>query len=349
MVDVSVVIPVYNAERFIAETIDSVLNQSYLDYEIILVDDGSTDRTTAICRRYAREYPDKVRFFRQSNSGPGRARNLGIKMAVGRYIAFLDADDLWMPRKLEKQVRYMERQPPEVGMVYARAVKFDENGVWKVPKRYQKRPVEGWVYWDILRSNPVASPSVLVRKSCFETVGYFDESLDIIEDHDMWLRIAKKFRIAFVGEELCLYREHLGGRSKGEEITLRREIGVIWKHLKMAKDHLESQELIKSILASRLYDLGWYYLREGKMHSARRAFAESMGIEYRWKTALVRLSTYLPHWLLTMCNRMMKYVCRPPKIGKVKSELENFLEEIKKKRVEVENNGKYEEKTEGVF
>ncbi len=329
MVTVSVVIPVYNAARFLADTLTSVVGQTYTDYEVLLVDDGSTDDSGVICQRYARTYPDRIRLLRKPNGGPASARNLGIRMAKGQYIAFLDADDLWLPRKLEKQVAYLEAQPADVGLVYTRAVKFDDEGVWKLPVCYQKPAVAGWVYWDLLRCNPIPSPSALVRKICFDRVGYFDESLDIIEDHDMWSRIAKVYRIALLDEILCLYREHHGGRSKGEEVTLQREIGVMRKHLQMATGQPDATAYIQSLLAARLYDLGWYYLREGHKRAARDALRESLRTRWQAKTALVGMSTYLPYPVLSGGNWLHKLIRRPPQIEKEWAELQCLLTTIR--------------------
>ncbi|GIX49573.1 MAG: hypothetical protein KatS3mg131_3784 [Candidatus Tectimicrobiota bacterium] len=330
MVAVSVVIPVYNAERFLAETLDSVLCQSYGDFEVVLVDDGSTDASPAIACRYQQRYPDKVRLVRKRNGGPASARNLGIAQARGEFVAFLDADDLWLPQKLAKQVACLRAQPAEVGLVYTRAVKFDAEGVWLLPRAYQRPAPSGWVYRDILRCNPVPSPSVLVRRACFARVGGFDESLDIIEDQDMWARLARVFRVALVDEVLCLYREHAGGRSKREEVTLRREVGVIEKHRRAAQQAKDAElvAFLTALLAERLYDLGWHYLRHGQRRAARAVLAESLRQCCSLRVWRAYVGSFLPYPLLVAGNRLYKALRPPPPIAKSPAALQRFLDEI---------------------
>ncbi|MFQ5964188.1 MAG: glycosyltransferase family 2 protein [Candidatus Scalinduaceae bacterium] len=316
---VSVIIPAYNVERYIGETLDSVLVQTYSDFEVIVVDDGSNDRTAFIIKKYQKKNPEKVRLIQKENAGPARARNVGIKASTGEYIAFVDADDLWLPEKLEKQVSYFEKQPPQVGMVYTNAKKFDQQGIWTLPKRYRKKRVEGWIYKDLLRENMIPNQSVMVRKRCFEKVGLFEESLDIIEDHDMWLRVAMKYEIAFLNEVLSLYREHSQGRSKGVEKTMKRAIGVMDKHLKMALGNIELEDTIKRSFSQRLYEFGYFYLKEGRMLAARQMFDRSLAMSFCYKTHLAKIASFFPLRLLNLSNKLIKSIFKPPIIVKSKN------------------------------
>jgi glycosyltransferase involved in cell wall biosynthesis len=319
MPKVSVIIPAYNVEKYICETLDSVLGQTYSDYDVIVVDDGSTDQTASILKQYITKYPKKIRLIQKENAGPAKARNVGIRASNGEYIAFIDADDLWLPEKLENQVGYFEKQTEQVGMVYTNAKKFDQQGIWTLPKRYRKEKVEGWIYKDLLKDNMIPNQSVMVRRSCFDEVGFFEESLDIIEDHDMWIRIAKKYEIAFLEETLSLYREHSQGRSKATEKTMNRKIGVMEKHLRIASGNIEIEDIIKRVFSQRLYELGYYYLKEGRMLAARQMFDRSLAVSFCYKTHLAKIASFFPLRLLNLSNKLIKLIFKPPIIVKSKN------------------------------
>lgn len=202
---VSVIIPTYNREKFIGEAIQSVLDQTFQDFEVIVVDDGSTDRTGDVVQAFASE---KVQYVYQSNRGRSNARNHALGLAKGRYIAFLDSDDLYLPDKLALQVDYMDSHP-EIGMVYTSAYCIDENGV-RTKDEYEAT-VSGWVYEHIAFFVPVTItlPTVMVRKEVFDKVGEFDEAMERFEDTDMWRRISKHYQINALHERTCLLRTHI--------------------------------------------------------------------------------------------------------------------------------------------
>jgi glycosyltransferase involved in cell wall biosynthesis len=318
MPKVSVIIPTYNAQEYLSETLDSVLSQTYSHFEVIVVDDGSKDQTISIVEEYRMKYPEKVKLIQKENGGPASARNVGIKAAVGEYIAFIDADDLWLPEKLEKQVRYFESQPLQVGLVYTNTKKFDKDGVWTLPGKYCKKHVNGWIYKDLIRDNVIHNLSVMARKRCFDVVGFLDESIEINEDYDMWLRIAMRFKISFIDEVLALYREHPQGRSKELEKTWIRAIGVYDKHLKMAADNDELEDTVKGTFSQHLYKFGYAYLREGKMLKARNMFEKSLNMRFLLKVYMMKLVTFIPFKVLNLFNKLFKSIFKPPKIVKSK-------------------------------
>ena len=201
---ISVIIPTYNCAEYIAEAIDSVLNQTFTDFEIIVVDDGSTDETAAIMKRYG----DKVRYIRQKNNGPAVARNLGINTARGEFIAFLDADDIWHPEKLEIQHHYLEEHT-ECALVYANCSTFTETGLKTAAYDGTHRKVySGNIFDRLYRRNFIACISVMLRKECLETTGLFPEHFDkaTSEDWHLWLRIAYHFPIGCIDQPLAKYR-----------------------------------------------------------------------------------------------------------------------------------------------
>ena len=186
---VTVVTPAYNLAKYIGEAVDSVLGQTFHDFEYLVIDDGSVDNTADIIKAHAGDDP-RFRLVEGENRGPSAARNAGIREARGEYIAFLDGDDRWHPKFLERQLRLIRSLPAEVGAVFCRSRIVLENGTpvffqWQRPGRYD--------FDDFLVSgNPTRNTSsLLIRKSCFTEVGGFNEEMRYCEDIDMWLRIAE--------------------------------------------------------------------------------------------------------------------------------------------------------------
>ena len=207
---VSVIIPTYNSAQFIVETLESVFAQTYKNYEVIVVDDGSTDNTKEVLKPYM----SKIRYIYKENGGPASARNVGIKNARGEYIAFLDSDDLWLPEKLEKQVRYFEEHP-QIYMVFADCIRFGEE-VSNTPRNDTKYLISNDMFVNIWWYNIVPTSTVMVRKSCFEKVGFFDEAkeLETTEDTEMWLRIARECEVGYLREVVTKYRVRMSGYSR---------------------------------------------------------------------------------------------------------------------------------------
>lgn len=202
---VSVVIPSYNYGQFVTEAVESALAQTYSRVEVIVVDDGSRDDTWA---RLV-PYEGKIRYIYQNNAGLSAARNTGIEAARGEYVALLDADDLFHPRKLEWQMACFEAHP-DVALVASDSFS-DPDPQWKdvtVPPRWE--PVS---LTTIVTKPRFAPSSVVIRKSCFGEVGLFDPALRSVEDRDMWIRIAAQGRMILLRAPLCWYRIHGGSMS----------------------------------------------------------------------------------------------------------------------------------------
>lgn len=209
MVKVSVIIPAYNAMQFLPNTIESVLQQTFGDYEVVIVDDGSMDE---IAKWVPQIQDSRVKFFSQVNQGPAAARNLGLTKAQGEYIAFLDADDVWEPTKLEKQVQVLD-QYPDVGLVYSWVGSIDSQG--NVCHKVLNYSFEGDVWEKLIEHNIIECGSTpMLRHSCFETVGMFDPNVKYAQDWDMWLRTALKYPFKVIPQTLVYYRNHPSNRSK---------------------------------------------------------------------------------------------------------------------------------------
>jgi glycosyltransferase involved in cell wall biosynthesis len=209
---VSVVITTYNYGRFIAGAIESVLGQTRRPDDIIVVDDGSTDDTAAQVAAYAGQ---GVRYIYQANRGPGAARNTGILTGRSDLIAFLDADDRWLPDKLARQMAHLHAHPT-AGLVTGSEWQVYETGQ---PPLYLRRPPVGAarLYPQILIENSVGNPSlVLVRRACFDRVGLFDESIPLGQDWDMWIRIARAFPVGVVDAALITFTRHTTSITAGK-------------------------------------------------------------------------------------------------------------------------------------
>ncbi len=206
---VSVIIPAYNAGSFIPQTLDSVLSQTYKNIEVIVVDDGSQDQTPQLVQSIA-ERDDRVLLFRQTNKGVAAARNSAIERSRGEYIAPIDADDIWHPQKIEKQVQCVLQGVPSVGLVYSWWINVDEEGsiIYSAPKWR----VEGEVYEELISLNFVGNASVpLIRRACIEHVGGYNSRLrerggQGCEDWDLSLRIAEHYQLRVVPAYLVAYR-----------------------------------------------------------------------------------------------------------------------------------------------
>lgn len=201
---VSVIIPTYNRGKFLGAAIHSVLAQTFSDFEIIVVDDGSTDDSAAIIKEI---HDDRLIYIYQDNQGRSNARNFALNLARGSYITFLDSDDLYLPSKLELQVSYLDSHP-NVGMIYTSALCINEGGD-PLPHKYEAS-VSGYIYNDIAFFTPVTItlPTVMARREVFDVVGGFDEQMHRFEDTDMWRRISKSYYIGAIREYTCELRTH---------------------------------------------------------------------------------------------------------------------------------------------
>lgn len=209
MPKVSVIIPAYNAMAYLPETITSLLQQTFSDFEVIIINDGSFDN---IEEWFSQIKDPRARLITQKNLGLSAARNTGISQAQGKYIAFLDADDLWHSTKLEKQVEVLDTQQ-DIGLVYCWTALIDENS--KPTGRIFKSYAQGNVWESLTENNLIRCGSVpMVRHQCFQTCGGFDININAAQDWDMWLRIAASYSFALIKEPLVYYRQHPNNKSK---------------------------------------------------------------------------------------------------------------------------------------
>lgn len=211
---VSVIIPAYNQGHFLAEAVNSVLSQTYPDFEVIVVDDGSTDDTAVVAQRFT---DARVRYIYKENGGLSSARNEGLRHARGHFISYLDSDDCFLPQKLEILVAAFNEHPA-AGLVAGHAVPVDEHGRY-VGKRFDI-PLPEDLHL-LLLGNPLHVGSVLVRREWQDKAGFFDESLRSYEDWDMWLRLARLgCQMQYVPQPVSLYRFHTAQMTRdGRQMT----------------------------------------------------------------------------------------------------------------------------------
>lgn len=262
---VSVVVPVFNAERFLRETLESLLCQTYRPIEIITVDDGSTDSSPDILR----EFSDRIQRIHQENQGVGVARNVGVEHSVGSYIAFCDADDIWFPGKLKSQMEIVKRHPC-IGVVGGFMENIDELGrtlkSCHRPLNLYDKPMKLQQAF-LMEGNMICLSTALIRKDAFSSIGGFQAGRQDIkaEDFDLWIRLSRKTQFYLSSQYMGQYRILKESRSHG---SLRKEYGAQFQLLRMYRNEYTPEN---------------YNIRKAKIYSE---WAESSFVEeerHAWK------------------------------------------------------------------
>lgn len=248
MAEVAVIIPTYNQARYIGSTIETVQRQTFSDWELFVVDDGSTDKTDEIVRGFLGD--ERIHYIRQLNQERAVARNKGVEQSSAPYIAFLDADDLWHPEKLAKQVKAIKAQP-DVGLCYTLTDTIEREGK-RLQKTGRSRTYAGMVFDQLLRSNFIINSSVLLRRGSLMKVGLFDNYLPVFgsEDWDLWLRIARQYPVCLVDEELTFYRVH--PENTTHDRVLKSGLAVVEK-LYSGSERLPDSRITRSEARAYLY------------------------------------------------------------------------------------------------
>ncbi len=255
--------PAYNAAGFIHKSIDSVRHQTYKKWELWIVNDASTDNTESEIKPYLAD--KRIHYISlERNSGVSEARNAGIRKSQGEYIAFLDADDLWLPEKLDRQVLFHLKYT-DVGLSFTGYSFFDEAGERSSPAHLRKNKKNDLFRFDASRlnfENMIGTLTVMVRKEILDRTGYFDPNLRSAEDHDLWFRIAKAgYQFGYLEEKLALYRLSFGSlsRSLGKYKSQRKKF--LRKHF---------PQVTESSVSKKAW--GTYYRHFGSEYSQRKDF-----------------------------------------------------------------------------
>lgn len=284
---VSVIVPTYNSAQYINESIDSALNQTYKDFEIIVVDDGSTDNTKEVLKTYG----NKISYYFQKNSGVNKARFLGLNVAKGAYIALLDADDKWLPEKLNSQVEILD-SCPDIDLVFSnfhdfyesgfdRRTFFDQNTIFrKIPVKsisdvhpeYKAFASENILY-DYLRGNFVAPSTLTVRKKIVVKFEMFEKMVDGREFYEFGTRTFHQIKLGFVDKVLTHRRFHETNITFNRELVCKRTIEICSKAINYPWMDEKCQKFLKKELMNVYLKLGKYYFVKGRFLEAWGSFS----------------------------------------------------------------------------
>jgi glycosyltransferase involved in cell wall biosynthesis len=264
MARVSVIIPTYNRLPKVREAIDSVLKQTYRDFELWVVDDGSTDGTGQALKVLGK----KIKYVSQANRGVSVARNLGLRVSRGMYVAYLDSDDLWEPRKLEIQVRCLEANP-QFPLCYTDEI-WIRKGV-RVNPRKKHAKYSGWIFERCLPLCIISPSSALMKRALFQEIGGFDEDLPVCEDYDFWLRVTCRYPVLFIDGKLIVKRgghpDQLSNRSWGND---RYRVMALEKLLSFQDLKAEEREMVSRELVRKCHILSHGYDKRGKREEGRK-------------------------------------------------------------------------------
>lgn len=261
---ISVIIPTYNRKEALIKAVDSVLSQTYTNFELIIIDDGSTDDTSLMFKDNDNEN-GKIKYIYQENGGVSKARNTGIKFAKGEFISFLDSDDEWLPKKLEKQIDFLKKNK-NIKICHTNEI-WIKNGV-RINQHNKHKKYGGWIYQKSLYLCLISPSAVIIHKSVFEDVGMFNEEFKAGEDYDLWLRITPYYEIGFLDDFLIK-------KYGGHEDQLSIQWGIDTYRILSLENMINNHDLNKeyydetlSVLTDKLNILYKGFLKHGKVEQA---------------------------------------------------------------------------------
>lgn len=307
---VSVVIPVHNGERYLAATLESALAQTCGPLEIIVIDDASTDATPQILSSYA-AHIEVIRH--NAASGPARARNEGIQRARGTFIAFLDADDLWEPEKIARQLAFAAEHP-DFGIVTTDVLWFDDDGTILQPSLKQAYPVEnGYVVEKLLRHNWISTSATLIPRRILLEAGGFDERpCRLGEDWVMWMHIAAKYPVYFLDQVLTRRRVHADSLGHAEPDTAFRDL---LRHLETLQRDIPQLQQRPELVRRAAYEICLHRAIQDFHHLQMRPARAKlrMAMQYSGRTAPAQLwmaATYIPPACISGLKRLKRAMVR---------------------------------------
>jgi len=304
---VSTIIPTYNRAALLVRALDSVAAQGYRPIEVVIIDDGSTDNTVEVVqsrRPFLESRGINVIFHQQQNLKAPKARNVGMQLARGSLIAFLDSDDLWLPTFLETVVRLLDTYP-QCGMGFSGILGIDDDDVvFAERKMYiEPDPEEGVLtnpFNRIMRYMPTQTSGVIVRKSVIDVVGDFDLALPVVEDWDLWYRIAKKFDLCYTTRPLACNRSHPDNLPKTDTLALSGNIKMNRRHLQDVTDPFTRRVLIERIKRQTTL-LQEQIMREGKQANGYAPLLDGDDLSPdTWRYKLGALIREQPKWVGTL-------------------------------------------------
>jgi glycosyltransferase involved in cell wall biosynthesis len=270
---VSVIIPTFNSGQYIKAALESVFNQTYKNIEVIVVDDGSTDNTRVVLEAFMKQ----IKYIYKENGGPASARNRGVKEAKGEFIAFLDADDMWLPEKIELQFGVFVKDQ-RIGLVSCNHHQIDEKGQILEESKHIHYLSQKVLFNVLLVKNVVSGGSnAIIKKECFDKVGLFDEHLHGTEDWDMWLRIAKYYDVKFVEQPLVkiMVRQNSISGTTNADKMLENELRVLDK-LFNSKDIKFNWYLKNRSYCYRYFCAAWAFWDARERSKAKKYILKSL-------------------------------------------------------------------------
>ncbi len=288
---VSVIIPAYNAEKFLPKTLESVLSQTYKNIEVLIIDDGSQDGTAEIVKSIAQK-DSRVMLLQQENLGVAAARNLGIDNSKGEFIAPIDADDIWYPRNLEKQVQCMQQADSSVGLVYSWSIDINEED--KLTGDFRAANIEGDVFTTLLCHNFLGNASsTLIRRSCIEKIGGYNTQLKAqnaqgCEDWDFYLRIAEECQFKVVPEFFIGYRK-IANTMSGDYKKMAKSHDLMLQEIK--QKHPEVPKAVYQLSKSSFY---MYLARQSSIYEnySKTLYWLSQALKADFITPVFRIGLY---------------------------------------------------------
>ncbi|MBI4446668.1 MAG: glycosyltransferase family 2 protein [Acidobacteria bacterium] len=270
---VSVIVPAFNSPHLLRETLHSIMQQSFRDFEVLVVDDGSAPelRTVVI------PWKGQVRYFRKENGGPASARNFGISRSAGALLAFCDHDDLWFPHKLARHLE-MHRRSPEVGLSFSQVIPFSsQEGPRPALPPLTIRSLGKNAFASFLRRNPiVTSSAVVITRAAVEKAGVFDEDLMQSDDTEYWLRLSRHVPFDFIGEPLVTYRLHAGNLSRNIAVSDREHLAIYEKLHRWPGLGHSARAAVRARWTRHLLSCVRHRLRDGQWHEANSLIREAV-------------------------------------------------------------------------
>jgi glycosyltransferase involved in cell wall biosynthesis len=288
---VSAVVPAYNRADYLGEALDSALAQDFDGLEVVVVDDGSTDATPEVLRRYG----DRIRVHRQENAGQSAAINRGVELARGEFVAFLDSDDAWLPGKLRRQVPMLDADPG-AALLYAGVEMMDASSRTIPDPRPPRRTPSGEVLAALLEENFVRTPTAVFRRKLFLDAGGYDPALRCVNDWDMWLRLATAHRVIRDPVPSARYRLHGDQAVRLRRRLAEERVAVLERHLpRIEREAPAHAARARRCLAERCLKLARLDLREGRGEDASRLIARAIALAPSLRLASWRLRLAARH------------------------------------------------------
>lgn len=269
---VSIIIPTYNRANTIVKTIESILNQTYSDYEIIVVDDNSSDNTKEVINEYINDYPFIKYLKHENNRGGSAARNTGVKVANGKLISFLDSDDQWINTKLAKEVECIKNNP-NVDMVYSNMYLVDIENETTV--LYKQDNFED-KYYGMLCKNIIGSTSLItIKKAVYDKLGGFKEGLPSCQDWDFYLNVVKEYKVMKIDEPLLKYYIHSNSISGNIDRAIEGHNLILKKVISLIEDDDKYKKGKNKILSYQYFNIGNIYVKFRRFEEAKRCFTKA--------------------------------------------------------------------------